>query len=113
MLTAFAMSGAMHTSDPDPQATAALAAALARLDDASTVRRFLGEILTPAELHDLALRWRLLERLCAGQSQRAIADDLGVSLCKITRGSRVLKQPGSVTAGLLRRAAAPTPVKES
>ena len=65
------------------------------------MRRLLSEILTPAELHDLALRWQLVQRLHAGVPQRRIASELGVSLCKITRGSRILKQPLGVIRDIL------------
>jgi TrpR family trp operon transcriptional repressor len=68
---------------------------LARLRDPDLVERFLREILTPSETSDLGSRWELLKRLEAGQSQRHIAAELGLSLCKITRGSRELKKPGS------------------
>lgn len=61
------------------------------------MRRFLEEILTPAERKDLALRWELMRRLIEGDAQRQIAEDLGVSLCKITRGARILKQADSVS----------------
>jgi TrpR family trp operon transcriptional repressor len=30
-----------------------------------------------------------------GKTQREIANDLGISLCKITRGSKILKDPES------------------
>ena len=61
------------------------------------MRRFLEEILTPAERKDLALRWELMRRLMDGDAQRQIAEELGVSLCKITRGARILKQTDSVS----------------
>ena len=64
--------------------------------------RFLGEILTDAERHDLALRWKLMEMLENGMSQREVAARLGISLCKITRGSRVLKKRGSVCRTLIK-----------
>lgn len=65
------------------------------------MRRFMEEIMTSAEMCDLVLRWQLLQRLRAGVPQRQIAGELGVSLCKITRGSRILKRPGSVTSSIL------------
>jgi TrpR family trp operon transcriptional repressor len=34
-------------------------------------------------------------------SQRKIADELGISLCKITRGSKILKNRKSVTVRML------------
>ena len=69
-----------------------LANALAALGDAGTADDFIRAILTPRELDKIALRWRLLKLLKAGHSQRRIAEELGVSLCKITRGSRELKR---------------------
>ena len=66
------------------------------IEDPSEVTKFLSEILTPSELEDLALRWLLMKRLRQGQPQRSIAADLHISLCKITRGSKVLKNPQSV-----------------
>jgi TrpR family trp operon transcriptional repressor len=69
-----------------------LAAAVARLGDVETAQDFLEAILTPRELEKVALRWRLVRMLREGYSQRQIAHALGVSLCKITRGSRELKK---------------------
>ena len=83
-----------------------VAEAFASLKTADDVRRFLGELCTPSECRDIALRWHLMKRLLDGVPQRAIAKDLGLSLCKITRGSRVLKHPDAVVTGLLRQAAA-------
>ena len=48
-------------------------------------------LLTPQEIEEVVLRWRLMVRLCEGQTQRDIAQELGVSLGKIARGSRLLK----------------------
>ncbi len=70
---------------------------LCSIDDKRKMLRLLRELFTPAEIRDVALRWRLMEMLNEGFSQRAIAERLGVSLCKITRGSRVLKSNGSVS----------------
>ena len=61
------------------------------------MRRFLEEILTPAERKDLALRWHLMKMLQAGVPQRKIASELGISLCKITRGAKILKDSGSIS----------------
>ena len=70
---------------------------LCEIQNADQMRRFLEEVLTPAERKDLALRWELMRRLMVGDAQRQIAEDLGVSLCKITRGARILKQTDSVS----------------
>jgi TrpR family trp operon transcriptional repressor len=78
-----------------------LARLLHQAGDAGLVERFLREILTPSEATGISSRWELVKRLDRGQSQRAIAADLGLSLCKITRGSRELKKPGSALRALL------------
>ena len=53
---------------------------------------FLEAILTPDEKAIIGLRWRLVCLLAQGLRQRDIVKRLGVSLCKITRGSRELKR---------------------
>ncbi|MGD9823405.1 Trp family transcriptional regulator [Desulfobacter sp.] len=65
------------------------------------LEHFFDEIFTPAELSDLSLRWKLLKDLHAGMTQRKIAEKYGISLCKITRGSKVLKKNGSITLKML------------
>ncbi len=74
---------------------------LSSIGSPEEMRQFLNELLTPGELRDIALRWRLLELLAAGVPQRRIAEDLSISLCKITRGSKVLKRRDSVTSRVL------------
>ncbi len=69
-----------------------MAAVLAGLKDQGSMRAFLGALLTPSERARIALRWRLVCLLAAGLPQREIAGRLGISLCKITRGSKELKK---------------------
>lgn len=75
---------------PD-EALRELCRVIAALRRPKEVEGFLRALLTPAERARIALRWRLVCLLETGMNQRAIADKLGVSLCKITRGSRELK----------------------
>ena len=72
-----------------------IASTLAGIDDAKELQSFLTGILTPKEIHDISSRWELVKRLDQGQSQRAVARDLGLSLCKITRGAKELKKKNS------------------
>lgn len=78
-----------------------LASVLASICDQKTMQRLLREIFTEAELRDFELRWRLMQRLQQGHSQRKIAAELGISLCKITRGSKIVQNKRSVTSSLL------------
>jgi len=68
---------------------------LAETGDSKLLESFFSCLLTPAEMADIAARWALVKALREGRPQREIAKDLGISLCKITRGSRELKKPGS------------------
>ncbi len=85
----------------DAKAFENVAEVLAAIASPEEMRSFLKELLTPGEIRDITLRWRLLERLSEGVPQRKIADELKISLCKITRGSKILKQKGAVTARVL------------
>ncbi len=55
-------------------------------------RMLLEDILTPQELASIAERWQLIRALASGMPQREIAKKLGVSISKITRGSRMLQE---------------------
>lgn len=72
-----------------------------KVDDHETMTRLFREIFTEKELSDLVLRWELMKGLHRGETQRSIAARHGISLCKITRGSRLLKNPNSVINRLL------------
>jgi len=69
---------------------------LADTENPETIADFLSSILTPAELESVAKRWQLVKLLDQGVSQRKIARELHLSLCKITRGSKELKKENSV-----------------
>ncbi len=66
------------------------------------VFNFLTEILTPAEVETLSKRWRILKMLSDGRTQRDIAKELNVSLCKVTRGSRILKDKNAIVSKLIK-----------
>lgn len=86
----------------DHHALEIVAAALASITSPEEMMQFLTDLLTPGELCDITLRWRLLDLLTQGMTQRKIADELQISLCKITRGSKILKRRKSVTAQIIK-----------
>jgi TrpR family trp operon transcriptional repressor len=82
----------------DPRVTenlGELSRALAGIQDPALIEAFFRDILTPAETVNIAARWALVKELDKKTPQREIAKTLGLSLCKITRGSRELKKPDS------------------
>lgn len=68
---------------------------LSRIQDPGLIEEFFRQILTPAEVTRLNKRWELLKMLDRGISQRSIARQLQISLCKITRGSREMRKNNS------------------
>src|SRR5438552_9965801 len=62
-----------------------LIAAVLRLDDADEAARFLRDLCTLGELHDLAQRWAVVRRLDAGEHYAAISRETGASTATITR----------------------------
>jgi TrpR family trp operon transcriptional repressor len=79
-----------------------LSRTLAATGEPELIESFLRCLLTPAETADIAARWALVKALDAGHPQREIAKDLGLSLCKITRGSRELKKNNSAFRRILK-----------
>ena len=87
----------------DNKAIRELSQALAACDDIDLIYEFLCEgLLTPNETKEIASRWALVKLIKEGMSQRKIADKLGLSLCKITRGSRELKKEDSAFDRMLK-----------
>jgi TrpR family trp operon transcriptional repressor len=84
----------MKIDDPEVEANLSeLASALAETRDAVLIENFLRRLLTPSETADIAARWALVKALEQKIPQREIARLLGLSLCKITRGSKEMKNP--------------------
>lgn len=66
------------------------------LNSEAEITAFFKDLLTESEIETLSKRWRILEMLLEGKTQREIAKELQVSLCKVTRGSRILKDKDSI-----------------
>lgn len=69
--------------------------------DPTLVEEFLYSLFTSSEADEIAKRWALVKQIASGRPQREIAKDLGLSLCKITRGSRELKKESSAFKRML------------
>lgn len=81
--------------DDSQKAIKELSTVLAESNDKALIEDFLCSLLTPNEIKEVASRWALVKLITEGMSQRKIAEKLGLSLCKITRGSRELKKEKS------------------
>ena len=66
------------------------------------IEAFFKELLTESEIETLSKRWRNLEMLNQGFTQREIAKELQVSLCKVTRGAKIMKDEKSILAKYLK-----------
>ena len=71
------------------------------IDTQAEITAFLKELLTESEIETLSKRWRILEMLKQGYTQREIAKELQVSLCKVTRGAKIMKNKKSILAKYL------------
>ena len=72
--------------------------------DADFIKRFFDDLCTKAELKDFAKRWLLMREIDKGTTQREIAKKIHISLCKITRGSKVLRKPNGAIREMLDEA---------
>jgi TrpR family trp operon transcriptional repressor len=79
---------------------------LAHTQDPELIQDFLLSLHTESEIDEIAKRWELVKLLDEGMSQRQIAKKLGLSLCKITRGSKELKKENSSFAEMIMRSKA-------
>ncbi|WP_428897659.1 TrpR family transcriptional regulator [Parelusimicrobium proximum] len=91
------------TKKMEAESIRSFAEAVHKIKDVDATTEFFKEIFTASELNTLALRWRLLELLNEGHSQRNISAALGISLCKITRGSKILHKRKSATKELIKK----------
>ena len=71
------------------------------LHSEAEIEKFFKELLTKSEIETLSKRWRILKLLEQGKTQRDIAKELQVSLCKVTRGSKILRDKNSILAKIL------------
>lgn len=78
-----------------------LCLALSHTDDAQLLEEFLRCLLTKTEIRDVSYRWLLVREIDKGTTQREIARMFGMSLCKITRGSKELKKENSAFRRML------------
>lgn len=65
---------------------------LLNLKNKEQMRNFLLGIFTPGELEEVPRRLEIVKRLKEGVGQHKIANDLGVGVATVTRGSREIQK---------------------
>ena len=90
----------------DSDALLEMSRVLADTSDPDLINEFLKSLLTEYEVDEIGSRWKLVRLLDEGMSQRNIARALGLSLCKITRGSKELKREDSPFGKMIEKAKA-------
>lgn len=90
----------MNESDPLME----MSRVLSETNDSNLIYDFLQSLLTEYEVEEIGSRWKLVRLLDEGMSQRNIARALGLSLCKITRGSKELKKDDSPFGKMIEKA---------
>ncbi len=63
---------------------------LAGIKNSKLMEDFLADLLTPAEVNAIVKRWQIVKLLYQGLTQREVAKKVGVSIYKVSRGSREL-----------------------
>lgn len=64
---------------------------------------FLTELLTSSEIQTLSKRWSVVKMLATtNNTQREIARNLSVSLCKVTSGSKILKSSNTIIKKIIK-----------
>jgi Trp operon repressor len=59
--------------------------------ESTDMEALLNDLMTPQEIMELVERIHLFRQLKEGKTQRAIAEDMGISVTTVNRGSRVLQ----------------------
>jgi len=65
---------------------------LLRMDTEEKMRNFLEGILTPKELIEIPHRLEIISKLKEGIPQHKIAEEMGIGVATVTRGSKELQR---------------------
>ena len=76
---------------------------LKQMEESRDIEVFLTQLLTPTEQAMIRGRWELVKLHHRGVPQREIAAQLGMSLCKVTRGARGRQKKDSIFRRVLEK----------
>lgn len=85
-----------HQGDEDRLHKAELIQLLLSRSSADEMDAALATLLTPAEYQEISKRLQIFKLLKAGVPQRKIAEQLGVGIATVSRGSRAMQQSDEI-----------------
>ncbi len=65
---------------------------LLKMNTEVKMRNFLEGILTPKELEEIPTRLQIIKKLKKGEKQHKIAEELGIGIATVTRGSKEIQR---------------------
>lgn len=69
--------------------------------------RLLNDLLSPAEIQNIAERWFIMQQIAAGHSHRAIAKSVGTSIAKVSRCAKVVRYGNGAIVSSLKKLGKP------
>lgn len=88
-------------SEEEENAKQFLIELLCNIGQSEEMESLIDDLLTPKEILDIVDRYLIMDDIYRGKSQRDIASSRKMSLCKITRGSKMLKKKNGFMRNLL------------
>ncbi len=85
------MTKVLKTNDEYDKVLEIISLKVKKLTEKSDIELFFRAFLTPSEILELCDRYLIVKELLTEKPQREISQSLGVSISKITAGSRELK----------------------
>ena len=79
-----------------------LAKEIAKIDNEVSVEKFFNCLLSEGEVHDITVRWAILNDIMKNVPQRKIAEKYKTSLAKVNKYSRHLKDKSSFLTKMLK-----------
>src|SRR3989338_5921273 len=76
---------------------------LSSMENPSEAKNLCADLFTPAEIDSFAERWQEIQLLAKKLPQREVAKKLGISISKVTRGSRMLQHGSGAFQHFLKK----------
>ena len=80
---------------------------LSSVQNKKEAEKLLIDLLSPAEIENIAERWHIMQQIAAGHSHRAIAKSVDTSIAKVSRCARVVWYGNGAVVEWLRRLGKP------